>query len=173
VGEVAAGATLVALAARVSVPVPASPTPQSLQTLAVVLTGGWLGPARAGMAIAVYLALGASGLPVFADGAAGWRHLTDPTAGYLYGFLLGALVMGERRGGLAPREFALTFARAGLAHVLVLGAGWLRLGALVGYETAFDSGVRPFLLGAVWKSLITAVLLGVAGVSPGRRRRER
>ena len=86
--------TALAVSARVSVPVPGSPVPQSLQTLAVVLVGAFLGPVRGGVAIGIYLILGAIGLGVFADGASGYDHLVGPTAGYLIGFVVAAVVVG-------------------------------------------------------------------------------
>ena len=61
VGAVLAGVAAVALAARVSVPVPGSAVPQSLQTLAVVLVGASLGPARGATALIAYLLAGALG----------------------------------------------------------------------------------------------------------------
>ena len=50
---VLAGALGLAIAAQLSVPVPGSPVPQSLQTLAVVVVGGALGPRRGGVAVLV------------------------------------------------------------------------------------------------------------------------
>ena len=62
---IAAGVALVAACARVSVPIPGSPVPQSLQTLAVVLVGAVLGPARAALCLIAYVVVGAVGVPVF------------------------------------------------------------------------------------------------------------
>src|SRR5690242_3764504 len=79
-----------ALAAQVAIPVPGSPVPITGQTFAVLLTGMLLGPSRAFLAQALYLAEGALGLPVFAGAAAGAAKLFGPTGGYLFAFPLAA-----------------------------------------------------------------------------------
>lgn len=161
---VTAGAAAIAVAARVSVPIPGSPVPQSLQTLAVCLAGAWLGPRRGPAAVVVYLAAGAAGLPVFADGAAGWRHLIGPTAGYLAGFAGAAWLVGRWAG----RKLAVLFVVMLAAHAVILGLGWLRLGALTGWEESLRVGVAPFLWGGVVKAGVGAVL---GSIRPGRQRR--
>jgi biotin transport system substrate-specific component len=113
--------------------------------------------------LALYVVVGALGVPVFADGAGGPGHLFGPTLGYLAGFVVGAALMGwwVRRpsAGEGWRRVVLTaFAGAVLAHGVVLLLGWLRLGALVGPAEAFAGGVRPFLVGAVAKSAAAALI---------------
>lgn len=139
----------VAVAARVSVPVPGSPVPQSLQTLAVVLVGAFLGPRGGGGALALYLLVGALGVPVFADGAAGAAHLVGPSAGYLLGFVLAAVLVGwgVGSGGLLRAFLAML-----CAHLVILGLGWARLAPTLGVLDALRSGVLPFLWGGVAKS---------------------
>lgn len=148
---------LMVASARVSVPVPGSEVPQSLQTLAVVLVGAWLGPRQGGLATAFYLGLGALGLPVYADGAGGAGHLVGPTAGYLAGFMFAAVLVGwgvrQARGGLLQ-----AFLFMALAHLLILGLGWLRLSVQIGVSEALSTGVLPFLWGGVVKSGAGAVI---------------
>lgn len=159
----------VALCARVDVPVPGSPVPQSLQTLAVVVVGAWLGPLRGAIALAAYVVIGAFGAPVFADGAAGPEVLSGPTAGYLVGFILAAAVMGLwadrcrawHAAPLATRILSFT-ALALFAHALILGFGWFRLATIIGAGAAFTAGVAPFIVGGIAKSLAgAAIVLGV------------
>lgn len=153
----------VALSAQVSIPVPGTPVPQSLQTLAVVIVGAWLGPRDGALAVALYIVVGALGLPVFADGAGGPGHLVGPTLGYLVGFVAGAALMGSwvRRPWAGPgwaRAMLTSLAGAVLAHAVILLLGWIRLGALVGPVEAFETGVEPFLLGGVAKSVAAALV---------------
>jgi len=68
---VAVGAAVVAASAQVVVPVPFSPVPMTLQPLAVLAVGGVLGAAGGASSLALYLALGLLGLPVFAGGGKG------------------------------------------------------------------------------------------------------
>lgn len=156
------GVLALALAAQLSVPLPGTHVPQSAQTLAVVLVGALLGPVGGGLSVLCYLLAGALGLPVFADGAGGWRHLLGPTAGYLVGFFLAAVLMGW--GVRSPWAVGRGLARIGLvtavlallAHGVILGAGWLRLAVLLGPAAAWERGAAPFLLGAVVKSVLAA-----------------
>jgi biotin transport system substrate-specific component len=151
-------ALVVALAARVEAPM--VPVPMSLQTLAVLLVGAWLGPGRGVLALALYLAAGAAGLPAFAGGAAGPAHLLGPTAGYLAGFVAAAAVAGLAvRRGLTLR-FPGAVATGLVAHLLVLGLGTAVLARFVdGAAVAATAGLWPFLPGALAKSLAFAVLL--------------
>ena len=154
----AAAVLLVAVAARVSVPVPGSPVPQSLQTLAVVLVGAWLGPRSGAIALGLYMAVGAVGAPVFADGAGGLQHLMGPTLGYLVGFALAASLMGwwaRQPWGYGVVGFS---AGATVAHVVILGLGWTRLGMLAGPIEAWESGVEPFLVGGLAKAVAAALV---------------
>lgn len=183
-----AAVAAVALAARVDVPVPGSPVPQSLQTLAVVLTGAALGPARGSLAMAVYLLAGVVGAPVFADGASGFEVLGGPTGGYLFGFLIGAALVGgaarregwgwdrfqggswfpERKTASALRAGAVVSTASLAAHAVILGLGWARLGTLVGRVEAFSAGVVPFLAGAVVKSVAAGAVWAVIALVAGR-----
>ena len=119
----AAAVVAVALAAQVSVAIPGSPVPQSLQTLAVVLVGAWLGPVRGGAALILYVAIGAVGAPVFADGAAGAAHLSGPTSGYLAGFVveenLDELAELARSTGMAVVGRSLQYRRAPDGRTLI------------------------------------------------------
>lgn len=156
--SMAAGIFAIAVAARVSVSVPGSPVPQSLQTLAIVLVGAWLGPKQGSATLVLYLAAGALGLPVFADGAAGVEHLWGATSGYLAGFVAGGVFVGWAvREAWGARAVGV-FGAAIVAHVLILGLGWLRLAAMLGGAAAFTGGVAPFLVGGVAKSLAAAAI---------------
>jgi len=78
----------------VSIPLPVSPVPVTGQSFGAMLSGLALGPLWGAAAMAVYLALGCAGFPVFAGGKAGPGTLFGPTGGYLAGFVLGAWVAG-------------------------------------------------------------------------------
>jgi len=169
-GGLVVGVLLLAACAQVSVPVPGTPVPQSLQTLAVVLVGAWLGAGWGAAAVLAYVALGAAGLPVFADGAGGVEHLFGPTAGYLVGFVVGAAGMGWwlRRGDDDGSGFVRCAAGAVAAHALILGLGWLRLAMIVGVAAAWAEGVEPFVVGGIAKSVVAAAVLVVGSWRGGK-----
>jgi biotin transport system substrate-specific component len=160
-----------AVAAQIDVPVPGSPVPQSLQTLAVVLSGTWLGAVGGAMALLTYVLLGALGLPVFAGAAAGAATILGPSGGYLLGFVFGAVVSGALSRSAEGTVRWQRVLPAGLAaHALILGTGWLGLTRLVGTAAAWQQGVAPFIWGGVAKSAVAAGVVAVVGRwRPGRR----
>lgn len=98
------------LASYLVVPLPFTPVVLSLHTVVVNLVGLILPPRQAVCAMAVYLLMGAVGLPVFAGGAAGPGKLFGPTGGFYFGFLLAVPVISLCRGepGRFLRYFGVT-----------------------------------------------------------------
>ncbi len=148
----------IAISARLDIPIPGSPVPQSAQTLAILLVGVWLGARLGAVALIAYLLAGGLGAPVFADGASGWGHLVGPTAGYLVGFLLAATLVGalSDRGHLS--RFPLAIAGMLTGHLVILGLGWARLVVALGPAEGWAQGVAPFLVGGLVKSLVAAAV---------------
>jgi biotin transport system substrate-specific component len=161
--SVLVGALVVALAAQVSVPVPLSPVPMTLQPLAVLVVGGLLGAGGGLAALVTYLALGIAGLPVFAGGSAGVVHLIGPTGGYLLAFplaagLVGALADGGRGGALR----VLLACALGMALIHIGGVAQL---ALLGGDPAlaFRVGFVPFFTGDLLKVGLASAVILLAG----------
>jgi biotin transport system substrate-specific component len=110
------GATaFVALCAHITIPLmPLTPVPLTVQNLGVLLVGLLLGSRRGFAALALYLAEGAVGLPVFnPHGVGGILQMLGPTGGFLVVYPFVAFIAGYifERG-------ARTFARAALAGLL-------------------------------------------------------
>jgi biotin transport system substrate-specific component len=154
------GALCVAVAAQVTVPVPMSPVPMTLQPLAVLAVGGLLGASGGLAALVTYLVLGVAGLPVFAGGSGGIVRLMGPTGGYLLAFplaagLVGALV-GQRAGVLR------VLGACALGMVVIHVGGVAQLALLSGDPArAFRIGFVPFFTGDLLKvGLAAAVILG-------------
>lgn len=153
---VAAGA--LALASQFALPLPGTPVPLTLQPLVVVLSGLLLGPVDAALAMVVYLAAGALGLPVFAPmGAPGLARLLGPTGGYILAYPVAAAVAG--RFGAGQPSYA-TRALAAMAGILVLYAGGLaQLAVLTGsLAAAAVMGVLPFVAADAVKALVAAAI---------------
>ncbi len=92
---VAAFAAFISACAYVgAIPVGGAGVPITLQTFGVMLTGCLLGPVRGFASVALYLGLGAIGLPVFAEHSSGLGSFTSVSAGYLWSFPVAALVGG-------------------------------------------------------------------------------
>jgi biotin transport system substrate-specific component len=121
---------VVAASAHLSVPLPGTPVPLTVQNLAVLMVGLALGPWRGFAALSLYLVEGASGMPVFSPlspvGPGGIAHLVGPTGGYLiaYPFVAGVVGYIFERG--KP-----TFSRAAFASIageillFACGVSWL------------------------------------------------
>ena len=138
-------AALTALAAQWRVPLPFSLVPLTMQTAVVLLAGATLGPAGGAGAQALYVALGAAGLPLFTTGAA-----FGPTAGYLIAFLPAAALvgLGRRRWGWPGMIAGMA---AGSLLILTLGAFGLHFMTGAPLTHAFATGALPFLPGDALK----------------------
>jgi len=103
-GAVVLGALLVAGAAQVSVPLPGTPVPMTLQPMAVLLVAGLLGPQLGALSMILYLAMGAAGLPVFTPTVplVGVARLFGPTGGYLLAYPVAAWATGWLTPGWQP-----------------------------------------------------------------------
>jgi biotin transport system substrate-specific component len=146
-GGVLAWSLAIAIASRIAVPLPFTPVPITLQTLAVVACGALLGSRRGTAAILLYLAEGAAGLPVFSLGGAGIAHLLGPTGGYLLAFPVAALATGALadRGWTRSRSGALGALAVGTAAIYA--GGLARLALACGIGQAVTLGLVPFLPG--------------------------
>jgi biotin transport system substrate-specific component len=149
---------LMVIGAHISVPVPGSAVPVTMQTLFLALAGALLGPALGAASQVAYLALGLAGLPVFAGAGAGLGYLLGPTGGYLIAFPVAAWLIGWLAG---PRRGSVV--RLGLAMVVgtgvVLVAGAAQLAILTGqWHQAVVVGVRPFLVGELAKVLLATAI---------------
>lgn len=164
-------AALTAAAAQVSVPLPFTQVPLTLQPMVVLLGGLALG-ARLGLASQVlYLAAGIMGLPVFAASITlppGALRLLGPTGGYLMSYPFAAFLSGY----LADRGFDRRYVTsvvallAGLVVIYACGVTWLglfaRIGsqsAAVGMTAAIAGGLAPFLIADVVKLFMAAAVL--------------
>lgn len=164
---VTAGVALVALLARVEVPM--WPVPVSGQTLGVLLVGATLGARRAALSMTSYLLAGLAGVPVFAGGAAGPLYVLAPSFGFIIGFIPAAAFIGwlaQRTWDRRPVLALLGFLGASIIPFLV-GVPYLalmlsRLGAAHDMATLWTVGIAPFLVGGVAKWLIAASALPLA-----------
>jgi biotin transport system substrate-specific component len=154
------GATLfVAVCAHVSIPIPGTPVPLTLQNFAVVLVGLLLGRKRAFAALTVYLAEGVAGLPVFSPaGPGGIMQLFGATGGYLMAYPVAAGVAGWIFSGEAKSFMRATI--AGVAAEVVLfagGIGWLAF-LTQSWARAIHFGLYWFVFAEVIKVMFAAAI---------------
>lgn len=160
------GSAFMAVMTQISVPF--YPVPITLQTLAVMLIGVTFGGRMAAATIALYLAEGMVGLPVFSNFGFGFAKLAGPTGGYLVGFLVAAAVMGFMADRGVTKSWLGMFATLLVGEVLIMALGFGWLASLIGAEKAFVGGVLPFLIGDAIKLVLAALL--AKGVLAGASR---
>jgi len=156
---VALGTALLALSAKINLPLPY--VPMTLQTLVVLMIGAAYGRRLGSATVIAYLAEGAIGLPVFAGPVGGLAPLLGPTAGYLAGFVVAAFITGwlSERGW--DRSVPRLFVAMGFGHIVILAAGfaWLAFGMKLGVEKAWLVGIVPFVAASVIKNALGAVFV--------------
>jgi len=167
----AIGATaFVAACAHISLPLPFTPVPLTLQNFAVILVGMALGPIAGFSAMVLYLAEGALGLPVFTPngGPAGMAHLLGPNGGFLFSYPLAAATAGwlvRAMQSITTRfRSALAAATVATLPIFLLGAGWFAYYAHHNVSAMWSLAVAPFIPGEIVK--ITAA----AGIFSSIRR---
>ena len=144
-----------------AVPVPAVPVPITAQTLGVMLAGAILGARRGLLAILLFLALVAIGLPVLAGGRGGLSVFVGPSAGFLFAWPLGALVTGLLVEA-SWRRFNLAWALVatlvgGIVVVYAVGIPFISVFTGTSLTTAF-TGSLVFLPGDVVKAVVAALV---------------
>ncbi len=154
---VMAASLFVAVCAHFSLPIPGTPVPLSMQNFAVLLVGLSLGGRRGFIALALYLAEGVVGLPVFAPvGAPGILRFIGPTAGYLIAYPFVAALAGYifERG---KRTFTNAASAAIAGEVLLFACGISWLFALThSLSRAIAFGLYWFIFAEVMKVMFAA-----------------
>lgn len=172
VALVVTAAVLTAVAAQITVPLPFTPVPITGQTFAVLLAGTALGARLGAASQALYVCIGALGLPVYADATGGWHATTGATGGYLVGFILAAAILGalaERRQDRTVLT-AIPAMLTGTAIIYTLGSGWLAIHLAISMSEAVELGVAPFLIGDTLKIAAAGLLLPGAWAITDRTR---
>lgn len=136
---------------------PLGPVPLSLTTALLMGMGLLLGARRAVLCCAVYLLMGAAGLPVFAGFTGGVGTLLGPTGGFLLGYLPMTALCGFVCVRTQKRPLQLLGLLAGTALLYLTGTLWYGHQAGVRMEAALTACVLPFLPGDALK--IAAVLI--------------
>ena len=160
---------LTAVAAQISVPLPFTPVPLTLQPMVVLLGGAVLG-SRLGLASQLaYLAAGIAGLPVFAASPLlppGAARLLGPTGGFLVSYPAAAFIAGW----LAERGFdrryltSVLSMAAGLIVIFASGIAWLALELAPAHPgsslaLALQTGLYPFVALDLVKLFVAAAIM--------------
>lgn len=169
------GITLLAVAAKIKVPMWPSPVPITMGTFAVLTIGAAYG-ARLGLVTIIgYLLIGALGYDVFASSSAenaGVAYMMGGTGGYLLGYVMATLVLGTLAARGWDRSFVWMAVAMVIGNALIYVPGLLWLGQLYGWDKPIlEWGLTPFLIGDGLKLLLAAVILPLVWKLVGDARR--
>lgn len=162
------GALLVSLLAQMSFTLPFTPVPITGQTLGVLLVGAACGPSLGAASMGLYLVWAVAGLPVLAPDADGSHRtgvevllLASATGGYLWGFVVAAVVTGwlARRGWDRSLRSAISAMLLGSIVIYLFGVPWLIAALDLTVQQGLEFGLYPFVIGDVLKLLAAAALL--------------
>lgn len=158
------GSALIWLSAKIQVPF--YPVPMTMQTLVVLGLGMAYGWRLSAATVALYLAAGALGLPVFAgspEKGIGLVYMLGGTGGYLLGFLLAAAACGWLAERGWDRNVLGTALAMVIGNALIYIPGLLWLGSLFGWDKPIlEWGLLPFVLGDLTKIALAAAILPIA-----------
>ena len=167
-------AALTGALAYVSIPIPFSLAPISLGIVGIFLAGLFLGPRWGTVSVLLYLAAGAAGAPIFANGNAGLGYLFGQTGGFLWSYPIAAFVIGATVHGLGdlrnPADAPIPVLVGGLvAGTLVVYTGgvlWFMWLLEIGPLEAIAIGVAPFVVGEILKIAATVAIAKSGVVDP-------
>ena len=153
-------AAILAASAQVSLPIPGTPVPFTLQPLVVVLAGLMLGPIGGALSMALYLAVGAAGAPIFSPVPGlpqGVARFFGPTGGYLIAYPVAAWVAGALAGKTSTFFRRFLAGCAGIAMIFVGGIAQLTI-MNGSFTRALELGITPFVPLDAVKALIAAAI---------------
>ena len=134
------------------------PVPMTLQPLAVLLIAMLCGRNIAVAAVGLYLFQGMIGIPVFAYGG-GLPYLLGPTGGFLFGFLFASIIIGELADRGWGKYLAMSIVAMLIGLIVIYVCGIIQLSFLKGFDFAIIYGLKPFILGDLYKLILAAFLL--------------
>lgn len=154
--------TVTAICSWITIPLPFTPVPINLATLAVFLAGGLLGTKYGVLSQVIYVLCGAVGLPVFAGFSGGAGVLAGATGGFIAGYIVCALLVGllSSSGGNTTSAVRLSASLAtGLIACYTLGMCWFMLSTGSDLKAGLLACVVPFIPGDILKIILAVILI--------------
>ena len=141
--------------------VPAGAIPISLSTFAIYLISCSVPPKYSVPAVAVYILIGAVGIPVFSSFTGGLQCITGYTGGYIIGYIPCAFIIGFMTNKFCNNKFIYPLSMSiGTAVCYISGTLWYMYRAETGFSQAVAICILPFLLGDILK-ISAASFIGV------------
>ena len=148
-------------AALSQIAIPIGPVPFNLATFAVFLAGALLGSKHGALSLAIWVALGAVGVPVFSSFRSGLGALAGPTGGFIIGFIPAAFLTGliiEKFNKKNQAHIYVVAMLAGALTYFLMGTAWFMFSADAGLLEALTVCVFPFIPGDLLKLAVAVIL---------------
>ena len=151
-------AALLCASAYIAFPIPITLVNVTAQTFVLNLVALLLTKEQAGVTVALWILLGAVGVPVYSGGRGGFSELAGPTGGFIVGFLIAAWLIAWLKGDNPSPSRALVLTFIGIPIIDLLGAAWYAVYAQIPLTTALLTTALPVLPGDIIKA-VGAVLV--------------
>ena len=139
---------LLCASAYIAFPIPITLVNVTAQTFVLNLVALLLTKEQAGVTVALWILLGAIGVPVY----------SGPTGGFIVGFLIAAWLIAWLKGDNPSPRRALVLTFIGIPIIDLLGAAWYAVYTQIPLTTALLTAALPFLPGDIIKA-VGAVLV--------------
>lgn len=146
------------LFSQISIPLPFSPVPITLQTFILLLCVLYMGK-NAYIPVLLYVLEGILGLPVFAGWTGGIAKILGPTGGYILGFIVSSVIAGYIWDILKKNVLNAIIVGI-LMHIVIYILGVFQLSLFVGVENSVKLGILPFIIGDAFKVVFAALIYG-------------
>ena len=157
--KIAICVALLSVSAYISIPLPFTAAMLTALTVVVNLVAFILTPKQAFLTLAVYILLGAAGMPVFVGGTAGFGKLIGPTGGFILGFLLSAPLISLLKGKVPDfKRYMFIAVFVGMPVIYLCGSISMCLVQNLDIFSTLVVAVFPFILGDIVKAGIAAYL---------------
>jgi len=147
---------LIIIGAYISIPLPFTPIPFTLQLLFVLLSGIFLGPFYGSLSTIIYILIGILGFPVFSGGNSGIAYLFGKTGGFLLGFVIASFIAGYicmLNKKLLPIAIIL-----GIFFIHLCGVLYLSKILSIDVYKSFIIGSLPFIFIDLIKGVLTYII---------------
>ncbi len=150
---------LICISSYIIIPLPFTPIMITGQTIAINLTALILNPIHSAACVAIFILLGAGGLPVFAGGNSGLGTLLGPTGGFITGFLFAVMAISHLKGEkINLFRYLLVTVFIGMPIIHLSGALYMSYILNITYIKAIRLAVIPFLAGDSIKAILASII---------------
>lgn len=148
-------ASITAVLSQISIPLPFTTIPLTMQVFAVMLCGMLLGPKLGFISQLIYILIGVIGMPVFAQMSGGPGIVFGPTGGFILSFPIVALISGYFSKKYNTKSLTIVGMLLGLASSYLIGTAQYCLITKMSFISGLVACVIPFIAADILKIILT------------------